>query len=126
MIPVDQTKFGKGEGNCYQACLASILHLSIDEIPQFDEAEERGGYWLTAANRWANERGLHIIVVREIDWVSWSRYPGYYICGGPAERGLGHACVYHKGELAHDPHPSRAGLIKVEEWQIIVPCEIAT
>ena len=32
MIPASMTRTGYG-GNCYQACIASILELPLDEVP---------------------------------------------------------------------------------------------
>ena len=44
MIKVYQTKFGKGKGNCLQACVASILELKLEEAPVtsgFDTHQEQ-------------------------------------------------------------------------------------
>jgi len=35
MIPVMQTRFGGGQGNCLLAAVASILHRSLESIPDF-------------------------------------------------------------------------------------------
>ena len=48
---------------------------------------------------------------------------GYYIAGGMCERGGRHSCVYRDGRLAHDPHPSRAGLLSVDTWTLLVPLD---
>nr|DAH82754.1 MAG TPA: hypothetical protein [Caudoviricetes sp.] len=49
----------------------------------------------------------------------------FYLAYGPAARGVRHAVVCRAGELAHDPHPSRAGLLEVHEIHLIVPKEIS-
>lgn len=33
MIPVDQTTYGHTDGNCFSACVASILEIPIEEVP---------------------------------------------------------------------------------------------
>ena len=37
MKPVMQTKFGPVEGNCFCACLASMLELPIEDIPFYHD-----------------------------------------------------------------------------------------
>lgn len=58
MIPVDQTKFGD-EGNCYQACLASILEIGIDEVPTFSSSSN----WVREVQQWLEQRGLAMLHV---------------------------------------------------------------
>ncbi len=35
MKPVDQTTFGHPGGNCFSACVASLLEMSVDQVPYF-------------------------------------------------------------------------------------------
>ncbi len=113
MRPVDQTTYGRHDGNCFSACLASILEISIEEVPLF-----LGPYWDDFLP-WLKDRGL---------WASLYRRseghvpPGYSIAGGPSKRFAGkmHACVAYNGMVVHDPHPSRDGLpYGVEEYVVI-------
>jgi len=100
--PVDQTKYGRHDGNCFSACLASILELSIDEVPLF-----LGPYWDDFLP-WLAERRLAASLYRRNDYIP----PGYSIAGGVSKR-FGdrmHACVAYAGVVVHDPHPSREGL----------------
>ena len=39
MKPIHQTKFGK-EGNCFAACIASVLDCEIDSVPFWADSEE--------------------------------------------------------------------------------------
>jgi len=39
---------------------------------------------------------------------------------GPSPRGVPHQVLYRNGELWHDPHPSRAGLLSVNENDLFV------
>ncbi len=36
-----------------------------------------------------------------------------------AERGLLHSCVGLNGEIVHDPHPSRAGLLEITDYMTL-------
>lgn len=44
-----------------------------------------------------------------------------YLASGPSSRGCSHMVVMYEGKLAHDPHPSREGLLKVDVVHMIVP-----
>jgi|EP01047_Picozoa_sp_COSAG01_P067476 hypothetical protein len=35
MRPVEQTVFGAGAGNALQACIASMLEMDLDSVPNF-------------------------------------------------------------------------------------------
>ena len=47
--------------------------------------------------------------------------PLFWIASGPSERGLQHATVYADNRLVFDPHPSKAGLLAVSLWTVVVP-----
>lgn len=121
MIPVDQDRFHDKEkgtrGNCQQAATASLLGLPLSEVPNFIEQPE--GFW-TAFFAFLKSRGL---VQIELD--GDHHLDCYHLAYGPSPRGVSHAVVYRYGKLAHDPHPSRAGLIKVDMCAIIMPASLA-
>lgn len=56
MIGVKQTIMKPPSGNCLAACVASILELGIDEVPNFIL---HGEGWLDALNRFLFTRGLY-------------------------------------------------------------------
>ena len=121
MEPVDQTIFGNTNGNCFPACLASILEIPLDTIPNFCATP---GDWIRAANKWMSTYGLCIL--------EWDLAEDGALCGmngladgawvvisGKSPRGdFLHAVVgryrddeelgTHKLEYVHDPHPSRS------------------
>ncbi len=116
MIPVKQTKFKTEStgGNCLAACFASILEVSLNEIPCFDLY---GKYkWSHAMLAWLESKSLDIEVCS-------SRMPpsGFSIAGGQSPRGdYKHAVVALQGKLSHDPHPSFDGLTKIDYfWEIV-------
>jgi hypothetical protein len=126
--PVPQTLFGDGSdgrpaGDCFRACVASLLELPIEEVPHVVEDHVRGGtHWAIALNRWLRPRGLGYV---EMPAQGSSCYGmldvsgGYYVASGPGPRGYPHAVIEREGVLAHDPHPSGAGLLKVERFGVI-------
>ncbi len=105
MQPVMQTEFGEPLGNCWQACIASVLEIPLSEVPppQEDWADTWNTVWT-----WLAARGIGIFVAdlsEDYDWPA-----GIYIVTGKADRGFGHAVVYESGQLVHDPHPDGTGL----------------
>lgn len=43
--PVYQTKVGQPEGNCLQACVASILECGLDDVPPFAQVQGPMAWW---------------------------------------------------------------------------------
>lgn len=121
MTPVDQTLFWTPEGNrgnCQQAATASILDLPLDEVPNFHDCEQ--GFW-RGFKDFIQSRGYVVMALRNGDMDSWCRHSGaHYLAYGQSPRGVSHAVVYCRGVLAHDPHPSRAGILDVEEINVLV------
>ncbi len=104
MIPVDQTAFGFPDGNCMSAAVASVLERPIETVPHFGDVgwQQHLGDWLAPGG---------IIPVVSEGWPD--DYNGYGVGLGMGPRGLQHAVVVENGQLVHDPHYSRAGLV---EW----------
>jgi len=118
IIPVDQTCFGKGKGNCLAACVASLTGLPLDELTvALGQGDGRGEpeHWMDRAIRVMRDYGYQVL------YDTSAPFAGYNIAMGPAERGLRHAVVTLDGTLAHDPHPSRAGLIEAQSYIALQP-----
>ena len=123
MKPVDQTLFydptapaDRQRGNCWSACIASLLEVPIDDVPNFVQIDVNGGEnWFAHTMRFLNERGYHLVAVDPLA-------PGdvHYIQTGlsprsPADGGeVHHAVIHLHGELAHDPHPDRTGVKSID------------
>lgn len=118
MNPVEQTRSGE-RGNCYAACIASIFECSIDDVfdafVEIDKGDD-GKHWWTLTQEWAHERGYRA----EFAWAKDLDAPpaGYSIIGGPSPRGTkgGHSCVALDGQLVHDPHPDKTGILEIEDY----------
>jgi len=120
MIPVFQTRFGKPHGNCHAACLASILHVPLDEVPTglFERKD-----WQDVINAYLRPMNLGLVVFDYTEGETWWIPPGvFHVLSGPSPRGdFWHSVVGRDGVLVHDPHPSGAGLVGTErEVQLFV------
>jgi hypothetical protein len=118
--PVAQTILVPPLGNCFQACVASLLEVPIDHIPNFSECSAES--WAEEACHWAARHGIELLdFKREAagESVSWFG-AGYYIGSGPSPRGdWNHSCVYKGSNMVHDPFPGGGG-IKALEWVTIL------
>lgn len=121
MKPVNQTRFGDPGGNCFSACVASLLELPLDEVPYFMEPED----WMGFFTDWLRPHGFSPICFKALVGDEADRcLPGYYILGGKSSRG-NHAVVAKGSKIVHDPHPSREGLLSLEDCTILVPLDPA-
>lgn len=99
-------------GNCTEAALASLFGMRLDEVPSM-QGLAGSEYW-EALEAFVRSRGFALSMHPP------SHYPaGLYLADGPSERGCGHFVVMRDGEMVHDPHPSRVGLLNVERvWSL--------
>lgn len=144
MIPVTQTKMvvknSKDEmivrGNCLAACVASLFEIPITEVPNVEVLFHiEDNYYYFVLNKWLNSFGYEIStddrfkVYHDKDYLKDNQrrraelrvylQDEYYLVSGKSARGVNHVCVYKKGKLVHDPHPSREGLLTEEYFQSI-------
>lgn len=118
-------------GNCVSACIASIFSLRLDAVPHFvefglDQGDEAGGVGgVSNGNAWwamlvGFLAGLGWETV-ELDSVNHARPDEFLLVAGMSSRGLLHQVIYFGGELWHDPHPSREGVLDVREVLALRP-----
>lgn len=140
MKPVDQTRFGYPEGNCLMACVASVLEVPLELLPDLWEREKAGDddWWMILRTALA-EHGWEAIYLHP-EYVSATNESrtsadlapqGYALAGGPSPRestvnedgeNAGHVVVAEDGQIVHDPHPSRDGLGgPVRDWIVLIP-----
>jgi hypothetical protein len=125
MKPVDQTIFydpaEPPRGNCLAACVASLLELPIEEVPNFCAAEQ----WLEGYISFLREHGCDLVSNRYFPDGPFpedlgSGIGGLFIAAGQSPLGVNHAVIIDgRGNLIHDPHPSRAGVCRVVEVDVI-------
>lgn len=111
MTPVKQTILDLQAGNCFAACVASILDLPLSEVPNFSVAGEK--WWALSSAAWLGSRGLQYcgcLLPEESDRLPPPETP--CILGVPStlHPGALHAVVGVRcnGEwrVIHDPHPA--------------------
>lgn len=123
MKPVDQTLFGADQGNCFSACVASLLEVRIDALPNFcwhftNDSEDS---WVEHTRRWlVNHYCVDLLMLTSLP----DGFPpqAFYLVGGMSKRVLLHSVIYLDGKLAHDPHPDRSGIEAVVDWSFLLPC----
>lgn len=118
MKPVEQTKVHAPHeginGNCFASCLASMMELPIEAIPQFEEYMGDPVVWSMATN-WLRYYGLK--VTRHT-----TPPQGFSIATGPSPRwSEHHCCIVHNGKMVHDPHPAKSGLSSIEYFLTLDP-----
>ena len=126
-------KQGDQVGDCFRTSIACILDLPIDSVPHFVQEQCDGGRsWRDSLLAWLEPQGLSVV---ELDianvgkeaygeaWL-WIVAGGHCVISGisprsPDKKGL-HSVVGLNGEVIHDPHPTRAGLVGVpDDWRYL-------
>lgn len=113
----------KRQGNCVAACVATFLGIELEQVPHFIEfgagwnGKEDRVAWFAMLCGFMAARGLWIT---ELDSLSDAAAGEVVFVAGPSCRGVTHQVLYRDGDLWHDPHPSRAGVLEarhVEAWR---------
>lgn len=126
MKPVDQTTFGVPGGNCFSACVASLLEMPIDDVPYFmgdcDE-DGGGGDWFDRFTEWLRGHGFYPVCLE--NYVP----DGLHILSGKSPRHPEtqtlHSVVANGAAIVHDPHPSRAGILDRRDVVLLIPLDPA-
>lgn len=118
---VKQTRFhdtAKTEGgNCGEAAVASILGITLIDVPDFRiNGRDAEAYWSTF-KRFIRSYGYYPYMVPNGQLV----LPVMYLASGPSSRGCKHMVVMQDGKLLHDPHPSDEGLLSIDLLHILIP-----
>ena len=119
MTPVDQEFLHDPEagsvGDCFRACVASVLEVPTAAVPHFALL---GSRWGRVANAYLGARG------KELEWEIGDPPPDIWAIvtvKSPRDDDLKHSVIYRDGEMVHDPHPSRAGGEPLGEYFRINP-----
>ena len=116
--PVDQDRFGRGEGNCWAAAVATLTGLPLALLTTelgHGEGLDEPEHWYDRAQRVLRAHGW------ELAYDTSEAPAGYAIYSGVSPRGLRHSTVGCDGRIVHDPHPSRAGLSSVDGYFTLTP-----
>lgn len=106
---------GRAAGDCLRACVATILGLDLHEVPHFvqylDHPEGTDPHlWYWALLGFCDAHGWRV------DYTQGDPPVGLSLASGTSARGHGHVCVAMDGEIVHDPHPARSGLVEIDGW----------
>lgn len=114
MKPVYQTIYEPPLGNCLQAGVASILELTLEEVPNF--AEVQGPKWWDRYAEWMKEQnGLYPLYLKVFgdDDPLLKELQGYHLIVGKSPRGDWlHVVVAKDGKVVHDPNPQGDGSLE--------------
>ena len=129
MKPVDQTKFGFPHGDCFAACVASILERELSECVIFSEGVDLDSendiatkkHWWIVFQNWLRDHADMQAVYLHVSELAGRKPQGYSILSGKGPRGLDHSTVALDGGMVHDPHPSRAGLLEIRYYVCFLP-----
>ncbi len=120
---VFQTKFGK-EGNCFAACVASLLEIDIDKVPFFGEDEEWSVYEDTINRFLKNEHNLFLWSDEFENWKEFVEFHfqdfAYIVSGDSNLVGFEHAVIYKNGKQEHNPNNSGVELINIKHIYIFL------
>jgi hypothetical protein len=146
MKPVNQKVISQGKGDCWRCCIASILELNADDVPNFvgDSDHSKGIIAEDLARKWLAERGLFILEIylhNDLKWycaLNWTHLRNVYcIMSVPSQKfpGGSHAVVgqFVKDKqgtelrVVHDPNPENEAYdheVKISRLQFIVPFKL--
>ena len=113
-----------GQGNCYQTTIACLLDAEPYQIPNievwFDVIDENhNNYWDYLLGKFLKQK----YQVREVASLDlWQFHTGKsdfpeqfrdieYMVSDLSPRGIQHVVIYKNGEMIHDCHPDRNGII---------------
>jgi len=117
---------GKQNGDCWRACMASILELEIDVFPEWDVNEPFDQYYPKVFNvlkgygyEWGS---INIAETKEYNLLDYS-IDGYVIAVGKSPRSneerFNHAVVWKNG-IVHDPHPDNTGILDIINFEVLM------
>lgn len=131
MTPIYQTTGADRtqNGNCLQACLATLLGRRLDEVPNFLHGTRNGkpiaDYVLSRMNAWLKANGcggyvefsFNISLDALLKQVSEQSPNIFYLLTGCTRYATVHSVVCHDDHVLHDPATS-AG-----QCTVVKPCE---
>ncbi len=138
MIPVFQTKTlaNDGHGDCFNACIASLLEIPLREAAGISSRLESGA-WHRAWRDWLAERGWRLVghfPEDELFEATDASPKGFSIASGRSERlypeghrlageRIHHAVIAFDGVVVHDPFPIPGGFGQIYLYETLEPVE---
>ncbi len=121
-------------GDCFRACVASILELDINTVPHFhsdgcqDDGEitDRLNDWLFSEHellKWAYAYPGSVPLADVMHYTGLNNPELHWILHGRTASGEAHAVICHGSVMVHDPSPwQTGGIVEPYEnaWSIII------
>jgi len=129
MIPVNQKYFhipGKQNGDCWRACIASIIECDIEDLP-IPVIEESWSEYCFRMDKKPAEMGWEnnqycVRSIKENALLSPDTN-GYVLALGKSPRFNGSERINHyvvwKNGIVHDPHPENKGILDIIDFEIM-------
>ena len=137
MIPVSQTIFHPLRQDDYEACLASILNLDLEDLRdltllrhEMEEASEVGDvgnlpqrlieYDSILVMKYGHH-SVRVSAVSRFQCFIGVKPRGLSVASGSSESSPLHHCVAMDGAVVHDPNPEGNGLLEILEYTLLIP-----
>lgn len=127
MIKVQQREGECRSGDCFSACLASILELPLGDVPVFtgDYYTARQWAWPMAINDWLRTRGYTVAHYPDNGAIGPECF--HIVQGQSRRRGSTendqHAVVAYGDRIVYDPNPDGVGIRSIEHRWVLVPTD---
>jgi len=138
-------------GNCWSAAIASILELPISDVPNFEVwFQWKDGFWFDLTTRFLIKTKHKLVYANDfrafhpklaLSWFNetegknpdglpfeqWAEITRdnleneYYFVSGLSPRGVQHVTIWQNGNMVHDPHISRDGILELTTFEQIIP-----
>ncbi len=130
MKEIYQTKY-KGidapvgeRGNCWQAAVASVLELPLEEVPDIQIFDDDLA-WFDKFREWLEQYGLGAIGLATGGNISLQGYHLIECKSTTLKNGELHVVVGLNGEVVHDPNPNANSLGEVADYIIFTALDPA-
>lgn len=107
-----------GYSDCHRAAIASLFHLSIDNVPHFADGNPSVREFNDRVDTWLAARNLTSVTVPftgELNTVlaAFDACAPHAFCllTGASKRGINHTVICRNGRIVHDPSPDRCGVV---------------
>ncbi len=123
MKPVKQTRVNmiyenpSERGNCFAACIASILEIECEDVFQVQEHFHESD-WPEQLNNWLISRGYRWRYAT-IDEIRSNDTPIIVVGTSPRDCSILHTVIFVDGKMVHDPHPDNSGIVNHKVFEII-------
>jgi len=125
MKPVEQRRLHDPDngvlGDCFAACVASVLEISYEETPEFTKVPD-GGSWRALLAEFIEPRDLSVIEILRLDPMPEFLQNSWTILTGPSPRDstIRHCVVGMGDRQVFDPHPDKTGIEDVSSILLFV------